>query len=155
MREGPNVSVQDRATATVRLALLVVAFAFFGASAARAQLFPMYPPVNTTLVISKPAPGEPYATKQIITMGVGAKKYRFVLDDAYVDSTRIRWPDIWEQARVHRPNFVVQGPHTDEIEHLRPGERITVKAMYAPLDRTFEVIFTQAGRGPFEPKEHY
>ncbi len=90
-----------------------------------------------TLVISKPVPEgsvercvhllhyqhlsrlhQIYAEKQIVTMGVGNKQYRFLLNDAYMDGTRIRWPDIWEQVRVHRPNLVVQGLHTDEIEHL-------------------------------------
>ena len=147
--------VEYRAIATGRLALFVAALAMFGAPAAQAQMVPMGIPIVTTLVISKPAPEQIYADEQIITMGVGAKEYKFVLNDAYVDSTRIRWPDIWEQVRVYRPNFVVQGPHADEIQYLKPGEMRTVKAMYAPLDRTFEVVFTAPGKGPFEPKKKY
>ena len=121
----------------------------------RAQLSPLYPPVITTLVISLPAADDVYGDRQTVTLGVGARLYKFVLDDAYVDSTRIRWPDIWEQVRIFRPNFVVRGPRSGEIEHLEPGQVLTVKAMYAPLTRTFEVVFTQPGRGPFEPRERY
>jgi hypothetical protein len=139
----------------VRLLPLLAALAIFAPTSARAQLSALGLPINTTLVISQPASLQIYAGQQIVTMGVGNKLYKFVLNDAYVDNTRIRWPDIWELVRVHRPNFVVQGPHSEEIEHLAPGEMLTVKAMFAPLDRTFEVVFTQPGRGPFEPKTHY
>jgi len=123
--------------------------------AAAGQLSPLYPPINTTLVIAVPATDQIYGDEPIVTLGVGRRLYKFILRDAYVDSTRIRWPDIWEDVRVHRPNFVVQGPHSGEIEHLEPGQVVTVNAMYAPLTRTFEIIFTQPGRGPFEPREHY
>ena len=112
-------------------------------------------PINTTLVISKPTALQIYGGQQIVTLGVGRREYKFVLNDAYVDHPRIRWPDIWEQVRVHRPNFVLQGPHTEEIENLAPGQMLTVKAMFAPLDRTFEVVFTEPGKGPFAPKTHY
>jgi hypothetical protein len=137
------------------LVLAAAALAVLYAATARSQLSPLYPPVNTTLVIAKPAVDQPYGDRQIVTLGVGPRLYKFVLYDAYVDSTRIRWPDIWEQVRIFRPNFIVQGPGAVEIERLEPGEVLTVKAMYAPLTRTFEIIFTQPGRGPFEPKEHY
>jgi hypothetical protein len=124
-------------------------------AAARAQMAPMGIPINTTLVISRPAPDQIYGDKQIITMGVGDKEYKFLLNDAYVDDRIVRWPDIWQQVRIYRPNFVMQGPHTDEITHLQPGEMMTIKGMYAPLDRTFEVVFVEAGKGPFEPKKQY
>jgi len=137
------------------LMLAVAALAALYPVAAAGQLSPLYPPINTTLVISSPATDQIYGDEQIVTLGVGRRLYKFVLHDAYVDSTRVRWPDIWEEARVHRPNFVVQGPHSGEIEHLAPGQVVTVKAMYAPLTRTFEIIFAQPGRGPFEPREHY
>ena len=112
-------------------------------------------PINTTLVISRPAPGEIFAEGQFVTLGVGTTVYKFLLNDAYVDSTRVRWPDIWEQVRIYRPNFILMGPHTDEIEHIQPGEMKTVKGMFAPLDRTYVVVFTEPGRGPFEPEKHY
>jgi hypothetical protein len=139
----------------VRLLLWLAALAILAPTSARAQVGSLGLPIVTTLVISKPASQQIYAGQQIVTIGVGAKQYKFVLNDAYVDNTRIRWPDIWEQVRVHRPNFVMQGPHAEEIEQLAPGQMLTVKAMFAPLDRTFEVVFTEPGRGPFEPKKHY
>jgi hypothetical protein len=133
----------------------VAALAIYAPTAARAQFGPMNLPINTTLVISKPASLQIYTGQPIVTLGVGRQIYKFVLNDAYVDHPRIRWPDIWEQVRIHRPNFVVQGPHSEEIEHLAPGETLTVRAMFAPLDRTFEIVFTQPGEGPFSPKTHY
>jgi len=139
----------------LRVAPWVAALAILAPTAARAQFGALGLPINTTLVISKPASMQIYAGQQIVTIGVGARQYKFVLNDAYVDNSRIRWPDIWELVRVHRPNFVMQGPHTEEIENLAPGEMLTVKAMFAPLDRTFEVVFTEPGRGLFEPKTPY
>ena len=138
-----------------RVAPWVAALTILALTTAHAQFGPMGLPINTTLVISKPASMQIYSGQQIVTLGVGAREYKFVLNDAYVDHPRIRWPDIWEQVRVHRPNFVLQGPHTEEIEHLAPGEMLTVKAMFAPLDRTFEIVFTQPGQGPFAPKTRY
>ena len=54
-------------------------------SRADAQMRPMMIPLTTTLVITKPAPGEIYGNKQVVTMGVGPKTYKFVLNDAFVD----------------------------------------------------------------------
>jgi hypothetical protein len=139
----------------VRLLPWLAALAILAPTSARAQVGSLGLPIVTTLVISRPASPQIYAGQQIVTIGVGARQYKFVLNDAYVDNTRIRWPDIWEQVRVHRPNFVMQGPHTEEIEQLAPGQTLLVKAMFAPLDRTFEVVFTEPGEGPFAPKKHY
>ena len=143
--------------AGAKLTMIVAIAAIVGATAARAQLPPMGLPLTTTLVIAKPAPDELFGNKQIITLGVGSKEYKFLLTDAYVDDPggRIQWPDIWQQVRVHRPNFVVQGPNVSMIENLNPGDMVTVKGMYAPLDRTFEIMFIQPGKGTFEPKKTY
>ena len=140
-----------------RFTMIVVLAAIMGATAARAQLPPMGLPLNTTLVIAKPAPDELFGNKQVITLGVGTKEYKFLLNDAYVDDPggRIQWPDIWQQVRVSRPNFVMQGPNVSMIENLKPGDTATVKGMYAPLDRTFEVMFIQPGKGAFEQKKTY
>jgi hypothetical protein len=140
-----------------RLTIIVTMAAIVGASAARAQLPPMGLPLTTTLVIAKPAPDELFGNKQIITLGVGTKEYKFLLTDAYVDDPggRIQWPDIWQQVRVSRPNFVLQGPNVSMIENLNPGDMVTIKGMYAPLDRTFEVMFIQPGKGAFEQKKTY
>ena len=146
--------MRQRGIAIARAVLLVTAFAICR-TATPAQTFQIRQPVNTTLVISRPAPDEIFGEGHFVTLSVGTRVYKFLLNDAYVDSTRVRWPDIWEQVRIHRPNFIVMGPHADEIEHIRPGEMKTLKGMFAPLDRTYEVVFTEAGRGPFEPKKHY
>ena len=118
---------------------------------------PMMIPLTTTLVITKPAPGEIFGNKQVVTMGVGTKEYKFLLNDAYVDSPnpRIQWPDIWQQVRQSRPNFVVQGKGEDTFEKIKPGEQVTIKAMYAPLNRTLEVMNVQPGKGAFEPEKKY
>jgi hypothetical protein len=140
-----------------RFTIILAVAAMMGAMPVRAQMRPMGLPLNTTLVIAKPAPDQLYGNKQIITLGVGTKEYKFLLDDAYVDDPggRIQWPDIWQQVRVYRPNFVMQGPNVTMIENLNPGDMVTVKGMYAPLDRTFEVMFIQPGKGAFEPKKTY
>lgn len=137
--------------------IFLVSTALLGGGVAHAQMAPMGMPINTTLVISKPAPDQIYGDKQIVTMGVGTKEYKFVLNDAYVDdaSGRVRWPDIWQQVRIYRPNFVLQGSNVEDIAALKPGDMVTIKGMYAPLDRTFEVMFVQAGKGAFEPKKTY
>jgi hypothetical protein len=143
--------------AGAKLTMIVAIAAIVGATAARAQLPPMGLPLTTTLVIAKPAPDQLFGDKQIITLGVGSKEYKFLLTDAFVDDPggRIQWPDIWQQVRVHRPNFVMQGPNVSMIENLNPGDMVTVKGMYAPLDRTFEVMFIQPGKGAFEQKKTY
>ena len=143
--------------AGAKLTMIVAIAAIVGATAARAQLPPMGLPLTTTLVIAKPAPDQLFGDKQIITLGVGSKEYKFLLTDAFVDDPggRIQWPDIWQQVRVHRPNLVVQGPNVSMIENLNPGDMVTVKGMYAPLDRTFEVMFIQPGKGAFEQKKTY
>jgi len=118
---------------------------------------PMGMPLTTTLVISRPGPEQLFGDKQLITLGLGQQEYKFILDDAYVDdvSGRVRWPDIWQQVRIYRPNMVVQGQNAYMLTKLNPGDVVTVKGMYAPLDRTFEVMFVQPGKGAFEPKKEY
>jgi hypothetical protein len=148
--------IQTLATGA-RFTMIVALAVMVGAIAARAQLPPMGMPLTTTLVIAKPAPDELFGSKQIITLGVGTKEYKFLLNDAYIDDPggRIQWPDVWQQVRVYRPNFVMQGPNVSMIENLNPGDIVTVKGMYAPLDRTFEVMFIQPGKGAFEEKKTY
>lgn len=142
---------------TVRIAALITLAALLSAAAARAQMRPMGIPLTTTMVISKPAPDQLYGNKQIVTFGIDQAEYKYVLEDAYVDdaSGRVRWPDIWQQVRIYRPNFVVQGPNAQAIASLKPGDMVTIKGMYAPMDRTFEVMFLQQGKGAFEPKKQY
>jgi hypothetical protein len=149
-----NINMNHTFVRVARLGILIVAAVLLRAGVALA-LRPMGMPINTTVVISKPAPGQIFGNQQVITMGVGGKEYRFILDDAYVDDRVFKWPDIWEQVNMSRPNFVMQGSGTQLIEHLEPGQQLTVKGMVSPLDRTFEIIFVQPGKGPFEPKREY
>src|SRR5215472_3584897 len=153
-----EISTMKQTLATgARFTMIVALAAIMRATATHAQLPPMGLPLTTTLVIAKPAPDQLFGNKQIITLGVGTKEYKFLLNDAYVDDPggRIQWPDIWQQVRVYRPNFVMQGPNVSMIENLNPGDTVTVKGMYAPLDRTFEVMFIQPGKGAFEQKKAY
>jgi hypothetical protein len=133
-----------------------LAVCLLGAGRADAQLRSMGVPIRTTMVIAKPAPGQIYGNKPVVTMGVGTKQYKFLINDAYVDDAtgRIQWPDVWEYVRFHQPNFIVQGENSDTFEKIKPGEELTIKGMFAPLDRTLEVVYAQPGRGAFQPEEH-
>lgn len=122
-----------------------------------AQLGPMGPPLPTTLIVALPAPGEVYGEKQVVTVGVGATVYRFLLKDAYVDdpSGFIHWPDVWQYVRDHRPNFQTQGADADQFKKIQPGQTVTIKGMFAPMDRTFEVVSVDVGAGVFAPGHKY
>jgi hypothetical protein len=143
-------------TTTILSAFALVAIACF-ADSANAQLHPMMIPLTTTVVITKPAPDQIYGNKQTVTMGVGGKTYKFVLDDAYVDDPRgiVHWPDIWELVRQYRPNFNVTGMGEDTFAKMRPGETLTVRGMFSPNNQTYEVMGTEAGGGAFAPGQHY
>ena len=127
------------------------------ASRGEAQLRGMMIPLATTLVITKPAPGEIYGNKQVVTMGVGTKTYKFVLNDAYVDDPRgvIQWPDVWQLVRQYKPNFNVAGLGEDTFAKMQPGETLTVRGMFSPNNQTYEVMGTQPGAGNFAPAQHY
>jgi hypothetical protein len=138
----------------VALALSTLVFI---AVPAKAQLRPMGLPLTTTMVITKPAPGQIYGDKQVVTMGVSGKTYKFVLNDAYVDDPRgiVHWPDIWEAVRQYRPNFNVTGLGEDTFQKMQPGETLTVRGMFAANNQSFEVMSTQPGGGTFAPEQHY
>lgn len=124
---------------------------------ADAQLRPMGIPLTTTMVITKPAPGTIYGDKQVVTMGVSGKTYKFLLNDAYVDDPRgiIHWPDIWELVRQYKPNFNVTGLGEDTFAKMQPGETLTVRGMFAANNQSFEVMGTEPGGGRFAPAQHY
>ncbi len=134
----------------------VAAACLLSAAPADAQLRAMGIPIRTTMVIAKPAPGQIYGNKPVVTMAVGTKQFKFLINDAYVDDAtgRVRWPDVWEYVRFHQPNFIVQGQNEDTFEKIKPGEELTIKGMFAPLNRTLEVVYAEPGRGAFEPSEH-
>jgi hypothetical protein len=117
---------------------------------------PMGIPIPTTIVIEKPAVGQTFGDKETVTMGVGAKSYKFILKDGYVDTNGdVRWPTIWQQVRQYRPNFHVTGVGEDVFEKIQPGQTVTVRGMYAPLNQSFEVTSTDAGREGTSPAMHY
>ncbi|MGC2276564.1 MAG: hypothetical protein WA571_11185 [Candidatus Binatus sp.] len=141
------------------LAIFAIALPSIAAIATRAdaQMRPMMIPLTTTMVITKPAPGEIFGNKQVVTMGIGGKTYKFVLNDAYVDDPRgvIHWPDIWQLVRQYTPNFNVTGIGEDTFAKLQPGETLTVRGMFSGNNQTYEVMGTEPGGGPFAPAQHY
>ena len=142
-----------------RITLFTIALAAIVSIAGRAdaQLRGMMVPLPTTMVGTKPAPGEIYGNKQVVTMGVGANTYKFVLNDAYVDDPRgiIHWPDVWQLVKQYKPNFNVAGLGEDTFAKMKPGETLTVRGMFSPNNQTFEVMGTQPGAGTFAPAQHY
>src|SRR5271156_7217790 len=112
-----------------RLTLFTIALSavVFIGSRADAQMAPMMIPVTTTMVITKPAPGQIFGDKPVVTMGVKGKIYKFVLNDAYVDDPqqRIHWPDVWELVRQYRPNFNVTGFCGGNFPQKEAGQKPT------------------------------
>jgi hypothetical protein len=134
------------------LAALFISFALIVAQNTNAAGLPkMGPPIPTTVVLTKPAPGEIYGNKQTVTFGVGDKAYKFVLKDADTNSLRVKWPDIWEYVEQFNPNFVVQGRDAETFTKIQPGQTVTINGMFAPMDRTFEVMNVQQNT----PEQHY
>ena len=121
------------------------------ASNVHAGLPAMGIPIKTTIVVVKPAPDATYGGKQTVTMGVGDKIYKFILKDGYTDNLKIHWPDIWEYVSQFNPNFVVQGQDSETFAKIQPGQTMTVMGMFAPLDRTFEVLSAE----PTGTEQHY
>ena len=118
----------------------------------RARLSPHDGPADPdTIVITKPAPGQTFGDKQVVTMGVGDKIYKFVLKDAYTNHLRVRWPDIWQYVQQFNPNFVVQGKDADTFAKIQPGQTVTISGAFAPMDRTFEVLTVEQS----SPDQHY
>jgi hypothetical protein len=141
----------------ITLFLFAISTLLCVATRTNAQLRPMMIPLTTTMVITKPAPGEIYGNKQVVTMGVGTKTYKFLLNDAYVDDPRgiIHWPDVWELVRQYKPNFNVTGMGEDTFAKMQPGETLTVRGMFSGNNQTYEVMGTEPGGGRFAPGQHY
>jgi hypothetical protein len=141
----------------ITLFLFAISTMLSFAAVVNAQLRPMMIPLTTTMVITKPAPGEIYGNKQVVTMGVGTKTYKFLLNDAYVDDPRgiIHWPDVWELVRQYKPNFNVTGMGEDTFAKMQPGETLTVRGMFSGNNQTYEVMGTEPGGGKFAPGQHY
>jgi hypothetical protein len=122
-----------------------------------AQYVPMGVPLPTTMLLEKPAPNVTLEGKQLVEIGVKNQTYKFMLKDAYVDDPngKIFWNDVWRQVELSRPNFQVQGPNGDLIAKIQPGQKVTLKAMYAPFTRTLEVTEVEENAGISEPPKHY
>jgi len=134
--------------ATVALFLGII---FLVVGSAQAFLPTMGPPIPTTVIVTKPAPGETFGDKQTVTMGVGDKIYKFILKDGYTNHLRVRWPDIWEYVSQFKPNFVVQGDGAEALANIQPGQTVKVNGAFAPMDRTFEVLTVEQS----SPDQHY
>ena len=102
---------------------LIFALLFSGPARA-GNLPPMGIPLTTTIIVSKPAPGQTFGDQKVITFSVDGKPYKFVLKDGYVDSVKYVWPDSWEYVRFHQPNLIVQGSNADQIAKIQPGETV-------------------------------
>lgn len=124
---------------------------------AQAQTRGMGLPIPTTIVIQKPAVGQTFGDRETVVMGVGAKTYKFILKDGYVNTNgNVRWPTIWQQVRQYRPNFNVTGLDEGVFDRIQPGQTVTVSGMYAPLNQNFEVTKAEvAGEGATSPTMHY
>ncbi|MGH7863930.1 MAG: hypothetical protein ACREQB_03000 [Candidatus Binataceae bacterium] len=114
-------------------------------------------PVPTTMVLALPAPGETFGNKPVIAIGVGTKVYKFVVLDAYTLDSRggWQWIDIWQLVNQYPVMMQAQGQNMDKFAKIAPGETYTVNGMFSPVNRVFEVMSSEAGRGPFAPSEKY
>lgn len=140
---------------TGRALLVAIVSALLSRSALAQKPPPMGVPLPTTIVIAKPAPGQLFGDQQVITVGVQDKVYKFILKDAYVDSRVFHWPDIWAQVQQLRPNLIAQGADAGQFAKIQPGQTVTIKGMYAPPDRTFEVVSVEQGGGEPSGGQHY
>ena len=131
--------------------ILVVLMATVPPRAMAQRLPAMGPPIPTTIVVTKPAPDEIFGGKTVVTMGIGDKVFKFILKDGFTSSLKTRWPDIWQYVIQYNPNFVVQGDQ-DTFTKIQPGQTVTVSGMFAPMDRTFEVVTVEQGGGS---ERHY
>ncbi len=112
-------------------------------------------PLSTTLVLQKPAPDQTFDDRQAIEIGFKKRTYRFILRDAYVDSPKLVWSDIWQSIRQFRPNLQILDNAGDELVELKPGEIVTVKGMYSMRTRVFIVSQVEPGGGAFAPEHSY
>jgi hypothetical protein len=136
-------------------AAAIVAAAIVIAVPALAQFGGPVLPLSTTLVLQKPAPDQSVGDRQAIEIGFKKQTYRFILRDAYVDSPKWVWSDIWQSIRQFRPNLQILDNAGDELVRLKPGEIVTVKGMYSTRTRVFMVSQIEPGGGAFAPERSY
>jgi len=127
------------------------------ASSAPAQRGVPRIPVPTTMVLAVPEPGKTFGNKPVITIGVGTKIYKFAVIDAYTNDSQSRWQwiDIWQLVNQYPVMMQAQGQNMDDFAKVAPGETYTVNGMFSPVNRVFEVMSAEPGRGPFAPSEKY
>jgi hypothetical protein len=106
-------------------------------------------PIPTTIVLAKPAPGEGYRGRLLITVGVGTAIYKFILKDGYTNHMYVRWPSIWEQVRQSSPNLIAEGLDSEKFTQVEPGTTVTVSGMYTPEQRCIEVLSVELGDNRF------
>jgi hypothetical protein len=102
-------------------------------------------PIPTTIVLTRPAPGEGFQDRVVITVGVGKQICKFVLNDAYTNHAYVEWSSIWEQARFSNPNLNAAGADSEKFTTIEPGTTVTVSGMYKAAQRTFEVLSVEEG----------
>jgi len=113
-------------------------------------------PIPTTIVLVKPAPGETYQGRLLITVGVGRTIYKFVLKDGYTNHLYVKWVSIWEQVRQSSPNLIAEGPDSEKFGKVEPGDTVTISGMYTPEERNFEIMSVESGDSRFrKDQDHY
>jgi hypothetical protein len=135
---------------------ILILMLFVGvAGAARAQMpsDPMGLPIPTTIVLAKPAPGERFEGRLLITVGVGTEMYKFILKDGYTNHLYVKWASIWEQVRQSSPNLIAAGPDSEKFSQVEPGGTVTISGMYTPEQRNFEIISVEPGDSRFRGEE--
>jgi hypothetical protein len=139
-----------------QLAGFAIALVLSSSTAAWAQL-PRGLPLPLTMEVAKPAPNATFGDAQVIELGYKMDTYKFILKDAYVDDQagNIIWNDVWRQVQLSRPNMLVQGEMSGEIGKIAPGQTVTLRGIYAPITRTFEINAVDQGTGISEPPKHY
>jgi len=114
-------------------------------------------PVPTTMILALPAPDKGYGNKQVITIGVGRKVYKFVVIDAWVTDGRTNWQwiDVWQLVSQYPVMMRAMGQNMDTFEKIDPGSTYTVMGLFSPANRVFEVMSFEQGSGPYAPSEKY
>jgi hypothetical protein len=131
------------------LVLMILAVVVAGIARAQMPSDPMGLPIPTTLVLAKPAPGESFEGRLLITVGVGAEMYKFILKDGYTNHLYVKWASIWEQVRQSSPNLIAAGPNSEKFSQVEPGGTVTISGMYTPEQRNFEVLTIELGDSRF------
>lgn len=145
-----------RRTYRAMIAITMLIAVLTGVARAQMPSDPMGLPIPTTIVLAKPAPGETYESRPLITVGVGSTTYRFILKDGYTNHIYVKWASIWEQVRQSSPNLVAAGLDAERFGQVEPGATVTISGMYTPAQRNFEVMTVDFGESRFQKDQrHY